>query len=62
MLTSPFTLNSPNFLPAAGSPALSGASYSGMDAFFTTGTFRGAFGTDNWLTGWSNFDPQNTTY
>ncbi|HEU4470686.1 MAG TPA: hypothetical protein VFR58_06370, partial [Flavisolibacter sp.] len=62
MLTAPFNLNNPNFVPAAGSPALTGANYSGLDAFFTIGTFRGAFGTENWLSGWANFDPQNKVY
>jgi hypothetical protein len=63
MLTAPFSLNTPNFVPAAGSPALTGAVYGGsLDAFFTTGTFRGAFGAENWLTTWANFNPQTTVY
>ena len=62
MLTSPFYSTSPNFLPAAGSPALSGTSFSGMNAFFTSTTYRGAFGTTNWTTGWTNWDPQNAAY
>jgi hypothetical protein len=62
MLTSPFYSTSPNFLPAAGSPALSGASFAGMNPFFTSTTYRGAFGTSNWAAGWTNFDPQNTSY
>jgi hypothetical protein len=62
MLTSPFYSTSPNFLPAAGSPALSGASFSGMNAFFTSTTYRGAFGTTNWTSGWTNWDPQNSAY
>lgn len=61
-LTDPFSLNAPNFLPKAGSPALTGANYTGMDAFFTTGTFRGAFGTTNWMQGWTNFSPKNLAY
>ena len=64
MLTDPFKLNAPNFTPKTGSPALTGAVYGGsLDAFFTTGTYKGAFAPEsNWLTGWSNFDPQNTVY
>ena len=62
MLTSPFYSTSPNFVPAAGSPALAGASFTGMNAFFTATTYRGAFGTTNWAGTWTNFDPQNTTY
>ena len=65
MLTSPFTLTAPNFLPAAGSPLLSGASFTNSrltDTFFTSVAYRGAFGTTNWTSGWCNFDPQNTDY
>jgi hypothetical protein len=55
-LESPFNLTNPNFAPKAGSPALTGAIYNGdLDAFFTTGTFRGAVGTTNWLSGWTRF-------
>ena len=62
MLENPFYSTNPNFLPKAGSPALTGASYTGMNSFFTSGTYRGAFGTTNWITGWTNWDPFNTTY
>jgi hypothetical protein len=61
-LTDPFNLNSPNFLPKTGSPALSGADFTGMDAYFTTTTFRGAFGTTNWLGTWASFTPKTNTY
>ncbi|TAD83482.1 MAG: hypothetical protein EAY75_14775 [Bacteroidetes bacterium] len=61
-LTSAFNLNNPNFLPAANSPALTGANYTGLSAFFATGTFRGAFGTVNWTAPWANWNPQNTDY
>ena len=30
--------------------------------FFDKVNYRGAFGTTDWTTGWSNFDPQNTAY
>lgn len=62
MLEKPFDFDAPNFMPKTGSPALTGAVYTGLDAFFTTGTFRGAFGTTNWLTGWSSFTPQTNAY
>lgn len=62
MLTSPFYSTAPNFLPAAGSPALSGSSFAGMNAFFTSTTYRGAFGTTNWTANWTNWDPQNAAY
>jgi hypothetical protein len=61
-LTLPYYSTNPNFLPKTGSPALTGASFTGLNAFFTTGTFRGAMGTNNWTTGWANWDPQATAY
>lgn len=59
-----FNLTTPNFLPQTGSPLLTGAVWEGKgaDAFFTKETFRGAFGTTNWTTGWTNWNPQNTDY
>ena len=63
MLTNPFSLSAPNFLPAAGSPVLAGASFTGMSAFFTSApTYRGAFGTTNWMQGWTSFTPQTNVY
>jgi hypothetical protein len=61
-LTDPFNLNAPNFLPKAGSPALSGVDFTGIDGFFTTTTYRGAFGTTNWAQGWASFTPKTNTY
>jgi hypothetical protein len=61
-LTDPFNLTSPNFLPKAGSPALTGASFSGMDSYFTPTTFVGAFGTNNWMQGWTSFNPKSNAY
>lgn len=63
--TSMISLTSPNLLPAAGSPLLTGASFSNTrltDSFFTAVTYRGAFGTENWTSGWCNWDPQNAVY
>lgn len=62
MLEAPFNWDAPNYLPKSGSPALSGASFTGMDAYFSTVTYRGAFGSTNWLTGWTSFTPQANTY
>jgi molybdopterin-binding protein len=61
-LESPFYSTTPNFLPKTGSPALTGASFTGMNAFFSSTTYRGAFGTTNWTANWTNWDPQNTSY
>jgi hypothetical protein len=58
-------LTDPVLLPAAGSPSLTGASFTNTrltDSFFTPVTYKGAFGTEDWTTGWCNFDPQNTDY
>lgn len=61
-LESPFYSTAPNFLPKTGSPALTGASFTGMNAYFTSTAYRGAFGTTNWTGTWTNWDPQNTSY
>ncbi len=60
---------SPNYGPVSGSPVLGLASFTNAslsDSFFTKVTYSGAFASDssndNWLQGWTNFDPQNTTY
>lgn len=48
--------------PQAGSPLLTAGSTDGFSAFDKV-NYIGAFnGTDNWLEGWTNFDPQNTDY
>ena len=56
-LTDPFNLVTPNLLPATGSPALTGAAFAGdlTNSFFTSTTYRGAFGTTNWMAGWTSF-------
>ena len=52
------------FMPSAASPLLTLASFDGeTSAWFDKVSYVGAFNsTDNWLTGWANFDPQNTKY
>ena len=61
-----FNLTAPNFLPGAGSPLLVAASAATggklSDPFFVPAPYRGAFNTENWTAGWTNFDPQNTNY
>ena len=52
------------FMPSATSPLLNLASFDGetkvsLDKVAYVGAFNA---TDNWLTGWTNFDPQNTKY
>ncbi|MGI9192605.1 MAG: T9SS type A sorting domain-containing protein [Chitinophagaceae bacterium] len=63
-LANPFNYINPDFRPSAGSPMLSGASFT--DAFlangFTSVNYRGAFGTDDWTLGWTNFNPDTASY
>jgi hypothetical protein len=63
-LTIPMNLTAPGLLPTGGSTLLSGADFTGnaADPFFQQVSFRGAFGTENWTSGWCNWDPQNTAY
>lgn len=52
-----------NFLPQAGSPVLTGADFTNAKLNgFTSTAYRGAFGTDNWTSCWSEFTPQNEDY
>jgi hypothetical protein len=65
MLTNPTSYTAPNLLPLTGSPLLTGASFTNSkvaNSFFTPVTYKGAFGTTNWMTTWTNFDPNNEAY
>lgn len=65
MVTDAFNLQAPNWVPMSGSPLLSGADFSHpdlQDPFFEQVNYIGAFGTTDWTTGWTNWDPQNTVY
>jgi len=58
MLTNAFNLSNPNPMPMTGSPALTGGATPPNDGFFDpSATFVGAFGTTNWMEGWTNFNP-----
>lgn len=61
-----FNLTAPNFVPPTGSALLVAAdAVTGgklADSFFSAAPYRGAFNTENWLAGWTNFDPQNANY
>lgn len=64
-LTDPFNTTTPNFLPATGSPALSAVNFAGTDlsnAFFSAVTYKGAFGTTDWTSGWAIWNSQNKAY
>ena len=57
--------NNPDPTPDANSPLLNGAKFDSApfsDAFFKKVTYRGAFGTENWMQGWVNFTPLQTNY
>ncbi len=63
-LVEAFNLYNPNFSPRTGSPALSGADFTSArlaNAFFTPTSYRGAFGTQRWDLGWTNYNPQQTS-
>lgn len=49
-----------NYLPSAGSPLLTAGNSSLPGGTSYIGAFNGP--SDNWMDGWTNFDPQNTTY
>ncbi|MGL4520186.1 MAG: hypothetical protein ACRCUJ_11005 [Phocaeicola sp.] len=53
-----------NYMPNAGSPVLTAASFTNSKlSGFDQVAYVGAFDTnDNWLNGWTNFDPNNTEY
>jgi hypothetical protein len=60
-----FDLTAPAFTVGTDSPLLKNAVWTdkGADSFFTKVEYRGAFNaTDNWVNGWTNFNPQNTNY
>jgi hypothetical protein len=59
-LGNPFNLLAPSFMPATGSPALSGTWVATANA--NAVSYRGAFGTTDWTAGWANWDAQNTKY
>ena len=68
LLSNPYNLNNPNYRPATGSPALTGAKFTSAglsDPFFTKTTYVGAFAkqaAQNWATIWVNFKPTTTDY
>lgn len=56
----------PNLTPKSTSPLLnSGTNPNAIDPFFTSVTYRGAFGSGTqgrWDAGWANYNPQSTNY
>ena len=62
MLANPWSLTAPSFAPQTGSMVLSGASFSGLDAYFEIVNHVGAIGNNDWTQGWTNWDPNNADY
>jgi len=60
----PTILTAPQLRPETGSPLFTGAAFTGplADSFYEPVTFRSAFGSTDWTSGWANWDPQNTAY
>lgn len=66
----PQSLTAPNAIPQSSSVAATGAVWSHAKvsgSYFDKVAYRGAFAptesaANNWTTGWTNFDPQNTIY
>jgi len=52
----------PSYLLQSGSPAASGADFTGFTGF-TSVSYRGAFdGSNNWMANWTNFAAEDTNY
>ena len=65
MLQEPFNYDAPKPFPVAGSPVLEIADFDGSiynDAFFNKVKYIGAIGNNNWLSGWTNFNPLKSNY
>lgn len=65
LTTSPIVYTSASNANPVVAPAFTDSKVS--DSFFTKVSYIGAFSgsgqsSDNWATGWTNFDPQNTDY
>ena len=59
------SLSSPDFTLTSGSPYNTGADFSDSylsDSFFEQVNYRGAFGSENWTLGWTNWDCTNAPY
>jgi hypothetical protein len=63
-LNDPFNFQRPGVVPKQDSPALAGADFSGADfsTWFEKVPFRGAFGSTDWMAGWTSFYPVTTPY
>ena len=69
MGNNPLNLNGSGLFPQSDSPLATGAewTHAKVSSWFEKVNYIGAFGphetaNNNWMTGWTNFDPQNTKY
>jgi hypothetical protein len=67
--SNPLNLNASGFFPQSDSPLATGAEWTNakVSSWFQQVNYVGAFSpsetaSSNWMTGWTNFDPQNTKY
>ncbi|MBL7854872.1 MAG: hypothetical protein JNL17_10770 [Cyclobacteriaceae bacterium] len=58
----PLYPSNPNFALLAGGTLSTGAVFTGLPGFFTSGTFRGAFSTTDWTDSWAEFQPDSKVY
>ena len=59
------SLSAPDFTLSGGSSFNTGADFTNdylLDGFFEPVTFRGAFGSENWTLGWTNWQPSSMPY
>lgn len=57
-----FSYSAQGPVPVEGAQVLYGADFNDAPPFFDRVSFRGAVGIDNWLLGWTNFNPLKTDY
>ncbi len=65
MAGNPYNYTAPTFIPSLGSPILVGADFTSanlQDPFFTPVNYKGAFGSTNWTSCWTEFNSQNQAY
>ncbi len=65
MAGNPYNYTAPTFIPQGNSPILIGADFTSanlQDPFFTPVNYKGAFGTSNWTSCWTEFNPQTQAY
>ncbi|MFM9052458.1 MAG: T9SS type A sorting domain-containing protein, partial [Bacteroidota bacterium] len=64
-LTNPYNYNQPDLLPQPATSLLNGADFNNSNLsnpFFDVVSYRGAFGSNDWTGGWSNYNCANTYY